>query len=1305
MNFKQTLMLSGVLAAAGLSAVELPLTNPQAPFVSGKETIANLQKVEPVFDAAGKRFIFGSKIVTIFPSGFLRLTESGKEIAKLYFYASTPFSSWMTNTNTAAKAPFKSNSHLSFDTFTADEKTKTITVKGTCPFHKIGTAENWKPYQFSVTLQDNGKLKIQLKYERPAEMTNRGIHFMLQNSKSTGYTLKGVTKTYPVHPKQHQYISPKNLQLHFAVKGNDYTVNCLDMQTAYVRAKGLVAFSGHTNKKDPGNVSITIELDLLSWGGKAAVGAVNMMDVEAMDAAIPASRNLLHNAYLAQGLNHIGGYNFLYPWLVLENIKLSDKDPKFGTHCLLMRAPTGSLDLPVVSAASGTYTFSFYAKAEGEAYATAEFFDHGIKKNGNKTFQLKPGWNRYEMSCKVTAASGLKVRMGVGTKNKEGVNVYLDGFQLEAGSKATVFDTSPVTARLLTSAEDDFIRSGDRINARLRLSTLKEKVTGKATITVSDIFGTELYARKNFCFSFMKSKGFEIPLELDGKIPDGIHRVKVAFDVDGKKYQEYFRFSVMPFFKNKHRIKNLFSQYYHGSMWTEDVYPGYEKYLKRCMAIGAGSHTHQPLPTKELQALLDKYNFEWLDTDIGGRTWDKTIKQMFPHTKPEPGHSYYRFFYNKKHVDLWAGKGGLVVDHRLDGGWTPEFRKKVIAAVQTIVKKSSPRRIYHVGSEWAPEIKNDPHYIDLVLAVREAVKSVYPDSMFCEAGTYNMDVGGGVREIDSTLTRLNKRMPIEVIHTHTYTKDILALEPNFKALINVVENKHGYKNVKYFFGEGMHYGPYEIPVWGLESANWDGRGWISGSPITYDIGWTEKVSAAYFMRSWLIFLTKIDQVIAACSSIANSKGTFELDVQLRPRVYQKIPNTLSMLLGNAKRFVKDVSFAQYTKCLIWEDEKGRPVAAVWYQDPLADSGMKQGLWAAAKLPADIEIFDMMGAKRTARKDGKFPVSVFPFFFRGKAGTVDQFVKIFAEAELDGKKAAVFQTNLELVSPKTAQLTLTNYKARNVSGLVTAGGKNKNINLAPLGKTNITVPLTKMLPFDKFTETEVKYTVRSGNTVQDGSDKFVGLAVKRFTGDWNKIPSFRIKNKSQNVKYPESDFAATGQIAWDKNNFYLRVTVKDNMFVHTERKGIGARWNNDTLQFYFDTRCSARKNNVRTFDDDDYAYDIHPSPDGKSAELFRFRTPDIQLTLGITAPKDLTYAKDVPCKFTRTKDGYIYETALPARYVLPARLEAGYAMGFALFVNDRDEGKDIKQSLTLTPQGTAPFNRPHLYPLIILTDEQ
>ena len=43
------------------------------------------------------------------------------------------------------------------------------------------------------------------------------------------------------------------------------------------------------------------------------------------------------------------------------------------------------------------------------------------------------------------------------------------------------------------------------------------------------------------------------------------------------------------------------------------------------------------------------------------------------------------------------------------------------------------------------------------------------------------------------------------------------------------------------------------------------------------------------------------------------------------------------------------------------------------------------------------------------------------------------------------------------------------------------------------------------------------------------------------------------------------------------------------------------------------------------------------------------------------------------------------------------------MGFAMALNDRDDGKNVKQSLTTTKEGTAPFNRPHLYPVIVLSD--
>jgi hypothetical protein len=62
--------------------------------------------------------------------------------------------------------------------------------------------------------------------------------------------------------------------------------------------------------------------------------------------------------------------------------------------------------------------------------------------------------------------------------------------------------------------------------------------------------------------------------------------------------------------------------------------------------------------------------------------------------------------------------------------------------------------------------------------------------------------------------------------------------------------------------------------------------------------------------------------------------------------------------------------------------------------------------------------------------------------------------------------------------------------------------------------------------------------------------------------------------------------------------------------------------------------------------------------------------------------------DVECKFTKTQNGYVYETAIPSRYLLPARLEANYSMGFALFLNDRDNDKNAKCALTLTPEGTG-----------------
>ena len=1302
MKFSLFLLAAGLAQCALFGGVELPLTNPPAPFAERK-TAGNEAKSAPVFDAAGKRLVFGSKVLQIFPSGYLSFLDSGREISKIYFYGFTPYSSWISNQNSNIIVPHAYGRNLGVDSFETDAAGKTFTVKGKIPYQKKGEKELTGSYVFTVKLLPTGKASIRLELNKPAgRLKDGGMRIMWVTPKAVKYLADRKEYVFPADQiKQNHHWRVKEIRMLTERPSETFALQPKCFMSVYARKGNLLALHPHPNKKNPDSEVIEVELDPLNWGKKAASGAVDLRAAEDLDPETPGSRNLLHNPYLAQGLNHIGAHHQLFPWRGTVQTHLSSDRPNFGEHCLAFDKGE-NLYLPPVSLAPGEYTFSFYARGGEKSVVNVSVWNHGLRNYVKPArFGIGKEWKRYQTSFKLDRATGLRMQLIVRPKG----TLYLDGFQLEAGNKATEFDASPATSRLLTSAADDFIRRGDPIRARLRLSTLKDSVSGKLTASVLDVFGTELF-RKEAPFKFGRQEHPEIPLELDGKIPDGIHRVKVEFQVGDKRYTEYFRFSVMPFFANRHKLKNFFATNYNGGSVYDDVYPGYENYIRRKMYLGSGSDVHQCYPTKAMDELFRKYNYEWLDASIGARNGAAFIKKSFPGLDPKPGYIYYYYSWAPSRLYWWSHykESALLADHRLVGGWSPEFRRKVVETAEFLVKKSSPRRIYEMGSEWPPDIKNDPHYVDLVLAVREGVKKVYPQAMFCEAGSYNMDAGGGVREIDGLLTRLKGKMPIELIHTHTYTKDILALEPNFKALVDVVENKHGLKNMKYYFGEGMHYGPYEIPAWGLESANWDGLGWATAVPLSYDFGWTEKHSAAYFMRSWLIFLTKIDQVLAANSAMCNRPGNFALDVQFRPRVAQKIPNTLSMLLGNAKRFVKDISFAQHVKCLVWEDEKGRPIAAVWYQEPAADHGVKQGPWASAKLPVGTEIFDMMGAKRTPRADGQFPVSVFPFFLRGKAESFDAFVNALANAELVGGTSLPFKASAEPLSASEANLKLTNFKARAITAEVACGNKKTTVKLLPQGTASVKVPLSRPLPFDRIAEAGLSCTVSSGGKQLKVTDVFPGMSVKRFDGDWKKIPSFAIRNKSGKNNFPSSDFSACGQLAWDRKNLYIRIEVTDDKFVHTEYPNPERRWNNDSLQIFIDTRCSARKKNLRTFDDDDYMYNVHPSADGKSAHVFRYRVPDMQLTEGITAPKEQTIADDIPVKFQRTKNGYIYELAIQARYLMPARLEPGYAMGFALALNDRDDGKSVKQSLTTTKEGTAPYNRPYLYPVIVLSDK-
>ncbi len=1310
----QPMFCCAVIALATITEMYgtvLPLTNPTAPFAV-RPTSVPPKKNMPFFDGKNGRITFGDKTVKVFPSGFIRMTSSGRTLSEVYVYANTPWSSYLDN-RTTIRVPPVPGRNLGVESYMADESKKTITIRGPLLFHKKGEPELSGNYRIAVSLLPDAKVGIHFEYTVPREAAGGNMRMFWNVPDAKRYSVDAKDFEFPLDKSKFgQYCCPKKIRIMTENQAECFELSVMSPLTAQAYQKGTFAFGPHKNRKDPEKYVISMILDPLEWSGTASSsGRADLMKIDALEEETSPVRNLAGNPYFAQGRNHVSQTNQVYPWRATETVRISNDTPKFGTHCLEISSPCtpessreGWILMSPISAAPGPYTISFYARGTKSGSICLDVRNHAYHLFKSKDFNVSQQWQRFSLTVHLPQTSCLSPRFAFCAP--VGEKIFFDGLQIEKGDTPTEFIAPPVSAMLLTSAPDDFIEHGKKIQAKIRLSTLSDKVSGKASVHVCDMFDTVLYT-KHFDFQLGRNDEPVFPLELEGKIPDGIHRVKVAFDVNGKKYNQFFRFSVMPFFSNTHKLKNMFSQVYRGGTFHTSTYPGLENNLKRNMLIGSGSDTHNPYPTPELDRLLAKYNTEWIDSSIGFRIAfnpQTANKKFWKGLSPQPGHTYYILSFSKDQFASWVSEGMLLADHRLSGGWTPEFAEKVSAAAAHIVRQSSPRRVYETGAEWPPEIKNDPHYVDYVMAVRKGVKSVYPEALFCEGGSYNMDIGSGVREIDSFLAKAKGKMPIELIHTHTYTHDILTLEPNFKALVDVVENKHGLKNVKYYFGEGMHYGPYEVPEWGLEYVNWNMSGWTGGA-LSNDIGWTEKIAAAKTMRSWLVFMTKFDQVLsvnASCQQI-----NYALDLDLRPRVYQKIPNTLSALLGNVKRFISDVSFAPAVKCLVWEDELGRPVAAVWNQEPAADKGVRQGPWAKTAFKGKIEIFDMMGARRIPNADGSFPVSPFPFFLRGEPGSADTFTRAMAESVLTGDAGGVpFRVVPVLTSRDTMRLDFENAIARQVTGNVDVMGKMIPVSLSPLGKTSIPVNLPQVLPLDHIARLSIPYTFRSGSSRSDTALKFNGFAIRKFHGNWDGIPAIPITAKVRKGEiFSDKDFSAKFQAAWDADALHLRVTVTDDKFVHKLYPNPANRYNNDALQFFIDSRCSALQKGTKTFDEDDYAYSIFPSPDGKSARLHRWLSPDIQLTLGTAAPKDMTFADDVPCKFTRTADGYIYETAIPARYLLPARLEKNASMGFAMNLFDRDDPavKDVTRGLTTTPEGTAPYNRPDLWPVMLLSE--
>jgi hypothetical protein len=1073
-----------------------------------------------------------------------------------------------------------------------------------------------------------------------------------------------------------------------------------------------------------------------------------------------SSRNLIQNPSFEQGLDCYWGNNTSDKY----GADVWGKRPyvtdttvaKFGRCSLkMMTAVKGEKDFrfigyPIktfpVPLSAGKYTFSFYARGEvGETQRLSVFVPNvswlGTRKKSmplgwkswqeagaQKVFTLTPEWSRYVLTFEVPDSMPVVVSTGADSLSGKS-SVWLDGLQLEAGEKAGDFVARPVEARLLTSRADNFLSTTDVVNARLEISGAPE-ATGTAEVSVKNFFGEELY-RGQFPFVCDKAGVATVALPLEGKLTRGIFVVKAQYTMkDGSVTHGFYRLSVMNFLENKHRLKALFSENY----GDEDIHRfDFQEVLDRYRKIGLGGKNHTYLWDR---IAWDEY------ARFGIESTDSTMYSLIA---PYTGiHSELKGFCIAKEQGIVGMRENdsriLIRDYNFDAGGqvTDEYLEKFKAVVARIAQEHPWIPMWAFGIEiyskfpvdwWSKDGSADhayQNYAKILKAFYQGVKQGNPKALVYQDAPSNMSPERGIPETGRLLAEVNKLggVKFDMIGIHTYRKspENPDLDEDAQTLFKTLE-KEGYKDTPVFWPEGMHYGPYTISRWGIESASWlPPQCWYYGT-LSYDMGWSEKISAAWRARSWLIALKHQDRVKSLMSS-AYINNLF-MDLNNTPFATQKISNTLGRLLGDAT-FKKDVRFAPYMRCYIFEDAEKRPVAAVWTHHPKIDAGTMEAPKVSTSFEGKLEsIFDLMECERTFSpgKDGviSFQVSSFPLFFRGRPGSLEAFIKAFEGAMVisSGEGIAPVLLSSKPLTPDKAVISVRNYLSRPLEGLIENGTVSTALSVSASGTSDIPFKLPTVLTAEKIVEEQLPLKVKLGESTTRADVGFRGFLCRKVTeamridgdvSDWATIPAVSFTSRSIRDKklsaIEDSDFSGWFKVAWNEQGIYCCVKIVDDKFVVNPFPRLSDRWNNDSLQIYFDSFCDARAHQQHGYDENDYDYAVFPVADGRSAEVYRSRTPDPQLGLATQAPQNNTLASDIPCAFKRTEDGYVYEVFFPAKYLLPIRLEKGAAIGFGLVANDRDESAgNVRSTLTVTPNGEDCYNQPHLWPALLLWDGQ
>lgn len=1060
-----------------------------------------------------------------------------------------------------------------------------------------------------------------------------------------------------------------------------------------------------------------------SAGSNIVSGINNTANNDYSVAVYDEDGNMLMNPELRSGTRYFrpGGDN------INQSDMLCTTEAKFGKSSLqaLKYGIFSLMSIPVL--ADTPYTLSLYAKtSDGKVGWIAPQIWGYAKFSGAEKRETVPAdeWKRLQFTFKRPDTLALIRMLG-------STNVLIDGLQLEKGATATEYKPNPYGLEMQTDSPfGPVVGVGTEFNARLVFRGPAGS-KGRLKVSITDFFKREIY-NKELAFSIPDSEEQSFSLLEDNAYPRGVNTIKVeVLPAKGRSYTDFLRLNVAKFANGTAPNREIHA---HGTAfrnWTTPLEVTERMLeLNRNMGIGAfagyergRSGKPEPGLISEASARLKKYGF------VNQRGWYLLIYKNFIDDK---GNTRYGPYIGEETGDpqdcMFFGWKG--VPFREMKSYPDEFLDAVDKAVYRLARKYPEVKWWNLITE--PDgldlnfyDGNYDEYAKLVVTIQKAIKRAVPDAEFRGTGACNIYITGrtAVCRMIEACKKLDPSVENRALQIHTYRPfpEDPDIETDFTAFLGDLK-KLGYHDPKINLGEGAYFYPLICSQWN-GVAPWAGTGQKDSlghfSLPSYDLGWGERVGAAMLMRYWLFAYKHKENILQAVTWCPPM-----LD-QDHPFAWMLMSAALTEILGDA-HFVSEIRFFPDARGMIFEDGKGRNVAACWYFDPSLDYGTATAPVMELDLAQirNVEFLDMMGnLVAMSSEDGKYslPLSNFPVFVRTPAGTGERLAEALGKAEVHAKGKAVVSLSARLTDRNNMTLSAINTTTGPKEVSLSIGTEPfKKIALPPMGIEKLTGKLNAATPFDRVAHIDLPVRIRHGQSIENLGIKDTAVAIHHVSEkpDWERIPaipfqyqqSAKPSDPGDKAEYYASsgpkDFAAQVRTAWSEKGLYMRLEITDDQLcIKHEDENPGTWYFCDGIQIFIDTmgdaKMKAQKKYVG-FDENDYSYEVLPVS-AQKAVVYRRHAPDHQLTGGAGySLKPNMLEPGIPCEY-EYKDGKATITLFfPAAYLRPLEFKIGSTPGFGILCFDRDSMK-IREKQTLRTTEIHPFGRPDGYVTVLFAE--